>query len=129
MSELKSYLKIKSAIRASSANDKIATIVHKGDKDKYISLQIDLIKQSLTWLDEGGILIYAVCSLQKKEGEEQIKSILQTENSVELLPIEPSEVLAFSQAITKEGWLRIFPNFLSPFGGNDGFFICRLQKK
>ena len=33
MSELKSYIKIKSAIRASSANDKIATIVHKGDKD------------------------------------------------------------------------------------------------
>ena len=81
------------------------------------------------WLDKGGILIYAVCSLQKKEGEEQIKSILQTENSVEMLPIKPSEVLAFSQAVNKEGWLRIFPNFLSPFGGNDGFFICRLQKK
>ena len=101
----------------------------KVNLDKYISLQIDLIKQSLTWLDKGGILIYAVCSLQKKEGEEQIKSILQTEDSVEVLPIKPSEVLAFSQAITKEGWLRIFPNFLSPFGGNDGFFICRLQKK
>ena len=101
----------------------------KVNLDKYISLQIDLIKQSLTWLDKGGILIYAVCSLQKKEGEEQIKSILQTENSVEMLPIKPSEVLAFSQAITKEGWLRIFPNFLSSFGGNDGFFICRLQKK
>ena len=101
----------------------------KVNLDKYISLQIDLIKQSLTWLDKGGILIYAVCSLQKKEGEEQIKSILQTEGSVEILPIKPSEVLAFSQAITKEGWLRIFPNFLSPFGGNDGFFICRLQKK
>ena len=101
----------------------------KVNLDKYISLQIDLIKQSLTWLDKGGILIYAVCSLQKKEGEEQIKSILQTEDSVEILPIKPSEVLAFSQAITKEGWLRIFPNFLSPFGGNDGFFICRLQKK
>ena len=70
---------------------------------KYISLQIDLIKQSLTWLDKGGILIYAVCSLQKKEGEEQIKSILQTEGSVKILPIKPSEVLAFSQAITKEG--------------------------
>ena len=80
-------------------------------------------------MDKGGILIYAVCSLQKKEGEEQIKSILQTEDSVEILPIKPSEVLTFSQAITKEGWLRIFPNFLSPFGGNDGFFICRLQKK
>ena len=101
----------------------------KVNLDKYISLQIDLIKQSLTWLDKGGILIYAVCSLQKKEGEEQIKSILQTEDSVEILPIKPSEVLAFSQAVNKEGWLRIFPNFLSPFGGNDGFFICRLQKK
>ena len=30
---------------------------------------------------------------------------------------------------TGKVWLRIFPNFLSPFGGNDGFFICRLQKK
>ena len=81
------------------------------------------------WLDKGGILIYAVCSLQKKEGEEQIKSILQTDNAVEILPIKPSEVLEFSQAITKEGWLRVFPNFLSSYGGNDGFFICRLQKK
>tara|TARA_Y100001970_G_scaffold182670_1_gene222176 strand:+ start:248 stop:1549 length:1302 start_codon:yes stop_codon:yes gene_type:complete len=101
----------------------------KVNLDKYISLQIDLIKQCLMWLDKGGILIYAVCSLQKKEGEEQIKSILQTENAVEILPIKPSEVLGFSQAITKEGWLRVFPSILSSSGGNDGFFICRLQKK
>ena len=33
MSELKSYLKIKTAIRVSTANDKIATIIHKGDKN------------------------------------------------------------------------------------------------
>ena len=33
MSELKSYLKIKTAISVSAANDKIATIIHKGDKN------------------------------------------------------------------------------------------------
>ena len=97
--------------------------------DNYISTHIDLIKQSLSWLVKDGILIYSVCSLQKKEGEEQIKLILQTVNYLKVLPISPQEVPAFSKSITKEGWLRIFPNHLSSFGGNDGFFICRLQKK
>jgi hypothetical protein len=33
MSEIKSIIKIKSAIRSSFANNKIATIIHRGDED------------------------------------------------------------------------------------------------
>ena len=48
--------------------------------------------------------------------------------NVIIKPILPSEVPNFEHSITKEGWLRIFPNCLDSIGGNDGFFICKLQK-
>ena len=65
---------------------------------------------------------------QKEEGENQIYSILKYSKDLKILPILPKEVSKFEHAITKEGWLRIFPNCLGSDGGNDGFFICRLQK-
>ena len=95
----------------------------------YLEIQSKLIKQSLSWLNKNGILIYSVCSLQKEEGENQILSILKNFKDFKILPILPKEVSKFEHAITKEGWLRIFPNCLGPDGGNDGFFICRLQKQ
>ena len=94
----------------------------------YLEIQSRLIKQSLSWLNKNGILIYSVCSLQKEEGENQIYSILKNFKNIKILPILPKEVSKFERAITKEGWLRIFPNCLGSDGGNDGFFICRLQK-
>ena len=106
-------------------------IIKNRSKDSlknYLNIQSKLIKQSLTWLKKDGILIYSVCSLQKDEGEGQIKSILETESNIRILPILPKEIPSFQQAITKDGWLRIFPNCLASDGGNDGFFICRLKK-
>ena len=100
----------------------------KESLNNYLDIQSKLIKQSLTWLERNGILIYSVCSLQKNEGEDQINSILESENNVEILPILPKEVPNFQQAITKDGWLRIFPNCLASEGGNDGFFVSRLKK-
>ena len=94
----------------------------------YLEIQSKLIKQSLSWLNKNGILIYSVCSLQKEEGENQIYSILKKSQDLKILRILPKEVSKFEHAITKEGWLRIFPNCLGSDGGNDGFFICRLQK-
>ena len=101
----------------------------KKNLNYYLEIQSKLIKQSLSWLNKNGILIYSVCSLQKEEGENQIYSILKNFKDFKTLPILPKEVSKFENAITKEGWLRIFPNCLGSDGGNDGFFICRLQKK
>ena len=100
----------------------------KENLNSYIEIQSKLIKQSLSWLNKNGILIYSVCSLQKEEGENQIYSILNNFKDIKISPILPKEVSKFEHAITKEGWLRIFPNCLGSDGGNDGFFICRLQK-
>ena len=96
--------------------------------NNYLQTQINLINQSITWLERGGLLIYSVCSLQENEGENQIKSVLKNNKDIIIQPILPSEVPNFEHSITKEGWLRIFPNCLDSFGGNDGFFICKLQK-
>ena len=101
----------------------------KENLNYYLEIQSKLIKQSLSWLNKNGILIYSVCSLQKEEGENQILSILKNFKDLKTLPILPKEVSKFEHAITREGWLRIFPNCLGSDGGNDGFFICRLQKK
>ena len=95
----------------------------KENLNSYIEIQSKLIKQSLSWLNKNGILIYSVCSLQKEEGENQIYSILNNFKDIKISPILPKEVSKFEHAITKEGWLRIFPNCLGSDGGNDGFFI------
>ena len=96
--------------------------------NNYLQTQLNLINQSITWLEKNGLLIYSVCSLQENEGEKQIKSVLKNNKDIIIQPILPSEVPNFEHSITKEGWLRIFPNCLDSMGGNDGFFICKLQK-
>ena len=96
--------------------------------NNYLQTQLNLINQSITWLEKNGLLIYSVCSLQENEGEDQIKSVLKDNKNVIIKPILPSEVPNFEHSITKEGWLRIFPNCLDSIGGNDGFFIFKLQK-
>jgi len=59
----------------------------KENLNNYIEIQSKLIKQSLSWLNKNGILIYSVCSLQKEEGENQIYSILNNFKDIKISPI------------------------------------------
>ena len=36
--------------------------------NNYLQTQLNLINQSITWLEKNGLLIYSVCSLQENEG-------------------------------------------------------------
>ncbi|KAL3767150.1 hypothetical protein ACHAW5_003169 [Stephanodiscus triporus] len=82
-----------------------------------------------TVLGEGGILVYATCSILKEESEDQVQKLIDRGN-VETLPILPHEVPGFEDAIDNHGWLRVIPGVL---GGNlrstDGFFVARLIRK
>ncbi|MBN8499607.1 MAG: SAM-dependent methyltransferase [Sphingomonadales bacterium] len=82
-------------------------------------LQAALLERAASWLNPGGRLVYAVCSMERDEGEGQVASLrLQPD------PIIPAD-LPTGIAPTGDGWLRTDPGMLAAAGGLDGFFIAR----
>lgn len=82
-------------------------------------LQQRLIERASGWLAPGGRLVYAVCSLEREEGEEQAARVALPRD-----PIQPAE-LPQGLCPTAEGWLRTDPGMIGESGGLDGFFIAR----
>ncbi len=82
-------------------------------------LQSALLDRAAGWLKPGGILVYAVCSLEAEEGEQQAMRI-----TLDPLPIQPHE-LPPGIPSTPDGWMRTHPGLLAEHGGLDGFFVAR----
>jgi 16S rRNA (cytosine967-C5)-methyltransferase len=91
-------------------------------------LQGALLTRAAGWLKPGGRIIYATCSLERAEGEEQVERFLAGHPDFALLPIDPV-ALPEGMAPTPQGWLRTLPDTLATQGGADGFFIARLARK
>lgn len=83
------------------------------------ALQARLLERAARWTAPGGTLIYAVCSLERAEGEDQAARVALTP-----APIAAGELPA-GLAPTPEGWLRTDPGMLAEAGGLDGFWIAR----
>ena len=85
-------------------------------------LQAALLERAASWVKPGGILVFAVCSLEPEEGEAQAAKVTLTRDPIradELLPgIVPSP----------DGYLRTDPGMLADVGGLDGFFIGRWRR-
>ena len=87
------------------------------------ALQRRLLAHAATLLRPGGTLIYAVCSLERDEGE----AVIEAPSELRLDPIEDAE-LPNGINPAPEGWVRILPGMLDEHGGLDGFFIARLVR-
>lgn len=82
-------------------------------------LQDQALQNAARMLKPGGILVYAVCSLQSAEGEAHDAPEGTTRTVIEGFPFHPD----------KAGNLRVFPfNDAGAAGGIDGFFIARFRK-
>jgi 16S rRNA (cytosine967-C5)-methyltransferase len=86
-------------------------------------LQSHLLERAVHWLEPGGRLVYAVCSLEREEGEERALRIPLVPD-----PIRADEVPGWLSP-TPEGWLRTDPGVLAEQGGMDGFFVARFVNK
>lgn len=82
-------------------------------------LQSALLTRAAGWLKPDGVLVYAVCSLERAEGEDQAAQV-----TLDPLPIRSAE-LPDGIEPTADGWLRTDPGLLAEHGGLDGFFIAR----
>ncbi|WP_301750641.1 RsmB/NOP family class I SAM-dependent RNA methyltransferase [uncultured Erythrobacter sp.] len=91
-----------------------------------VELQRALAAKAAEWLNPGGVLVYAVCSLEEEEGEEQAAWI-DAELGLTPMPITAAE-LPVGLTPTAQGWLRTHPGMLADQGGLDGFFVARWVK-
>lgn len=85
-------------------------------------LQSALLERAQGWLADGGQLVFATCSLEEEEGEQQADHV-----ALAAEPIRADELPA-GLAPAAEGWLRTHPGMLAEQGGLDGFFIARWRK-
>jgi 16S rRNA (cytosine967-C5)-methyltransferase len=100
--------------------------IGKGQIAEMVELQRALTARAAGWLKPGGTLVYAVCSLEVEEGEDQAAWI-DAELGLAPMPIAADELPA-GLAPTPKGWLRTHPGMLPDKGGLDGFFVGRWVK-
>jgi 16S rRNA (cytosine967-C5)-methyltransferase len=106
----------------------IAYLKGSADVGALTAAQDRLLKKAVEMVKPGGVLVYAVCSLQPEEGPERIAKLLAEDNRVERLAIAPEELPGLEPALTPEGDLRTLPCHLAAQGGLDGFYACRLKR-
>lgn len=82
-------------------------------------LQARLQADAERWVVPGGTLVYAVCSLEREEGEAQAGKVALAADPIR------AEELPGGLVPTAEGHVRTDPSMLAEAGGLDGFFIAR----
>ena len=98
------------------------------DVTRTMDLQSRLLDGAARVLEPGGILVYAVCSLQPEEGPVQIERFLARNADFERVPVSPDELPGLEMCVSPGGDLRTLPCHLIDQGGMDGFFATRLRR-
>ena len=88
--------------------------------------QARLIDHAAGLVGQGGLLVYAVCSLEADEGEQIAKGFVAAHPGWRIDPVRPEE-LPPGFAPDKVGRVRVRPGTLADKGGADGFFIARFR--
>lgn len=118
----------------------------RGPKDiaDRVRLQRALLANAARLLRPGGVLVYATCSLEPEEGEDQAEWVRANLPQLEPAPFRQDELekpeksaataqsSPFTAPITPQGYVRTHPAMAAPdgiAGGMDGFFIARFVKQ
>ncbi|CBZ04343.1 16S rRNA (cytosine(967)-C(5))-methyltransferase RsmB [Clostridium botulinum] len=86
-----------------------------------IAIQRKIMNNGASYLEEGGILLYSTCTLNKEENEENINWFLKKHKNFKIEPLYYGDV--DNIIYHKEGFVSILPN-----DKMDGFFIAKLKK-
>ena len=98
--------------------------------DELSNIQQHMLECCANWLKDDGYMIYAVCSLLKEEGEEQISRFLNKNKKFSLVHPKKRDFLdQDGLEINKKSGIRIMPFFQEGIGGTEGFYIAYMQLK
>jgi 16S rRNA (cytosine967-C5)-methyltransferase len=106
----------------------IAWLKDEEDVGRLTLTQDRLLVRASDLLKPGGVLVYAVCSLQDDEGPARLESLLAHDKRLQRVPVEAVELPGLADAITPAGDVRTLPSMWAERHGMDGFFIGRVQK-
>jgi 16S rRNA (cytosine967-C5)-methyltransferase len=82
--------------------------------------QTALLRRAADWLLPGGTLVFATCSLEPEEGEDQVEPAIAAG-----LALDPVKAGELPEGLDSQpgGWVRVLPR-----DGMDGFFAVRFRK-
>lgn len=105
-------------------------ILFRGDLDRRLvrltEMQRALLDRAFGMVRSGGRILYCVCSLLPEEGEEIVRQFLQARD-VAVEPLEVEKLGLDPSWLTKEGGLRLRPDYWPDRGGMDGFYAAVLK--
>ncbi len=85
-------------------------------------LQYEILQTCSQYLKEGGILVYSTCSILKDENEDIIEKFLQNNPNFEIAVYNKDE--QYEKFLKENKYIKI-----ETTNQNDGFFICKMQRK
>ncbi|MCC5634944.1 16S rRNA (cytosine(967)-C(5))-methyltransferase [Nostoc sp. CHAB 5844] len=85
-------------------------------------LQKQLLSHTSNFVKNGGVMVYATCTLHPVENEDVISGFLAENIEWQIAPLEVSS--PYSIYSTPQGWLKVWPHRWDM----DGFFMVRLRK-
>ncbi len=88
----------------------ISWLKSQDDVEKLVILQGRLLDAAIDMVKPGGSIVFATCSLQPEEGQDQMAKFTQTHANIDVIES-----------------LRCLPTDLPEFGGRDGFYACLLK--
>jgi 16S rRNA (cytosine967-C5)-methyltransferase len=88
----------------------------------------ELIDAAAGMVADDGTLVFAVCSLEREEGPDQVEGFLRRHAEFRRDRISTTEVFEHAEFINADGDLRTLPCYFAELGGMDGFYAARFKR-
>ena len=111
-----------SALGTFRRNPDVTVKIDPSQIKKHQKIQIQMLEKSLKMLNNGGFIVYVVCSFHPFETIDVIDKIMQNNKNIKLHTVDSNKMIK-----RKNGYF-INPLSFKQFGGSDVFFVSVLEK-
>jgi 16S rRNA (cytosine967-C5)-methyltransferase len=110
----------------------IAWVKSDSDIVRLAEVQGRLLLHAIDLASPGGTIVFSNCSLDPREGEYLVETLLRENTQVEIDPVRKGEFSGLDEFITPAGTIRTtpadWPRETPRLSGLDGFFSARLRR-